>query len=701
MRPRLVRIASAWMFTAVLALPASGSAQQTGADLTPVTTVEGITEYQLDNGLRFLLFPDPSQPQITVNITYLVGSRHEGYGETGMAHLLEHLLFQGTPSHEDIPQELSERGAQPNGTTNVDRTNYYEVFPSSDENLEWALDLEADRMVNSYVSADDLSSEMTVVRNEMEAGENNPFGILVERLLSTGYLWHNYAHSTIGARADIENVPIERLQAFYRKYYQPDNALLVVAGDFDEALALDLIAENFGAIPAPDREGDNIIWPTYTREPAQDGERSVTLRRVGEVPVAMAMYHIPPGSHEDFAPVDVLRFVLGDSPSGRLYQAMVETGEATQAGSGAFQLAEAGPLLTFASLAPGGDVDAGLRLMNETVEGVLTAPITGDEVDRAKASMLNDINRAFNSSAGIALQLSEWTARGDWRLFFLHRDRVEAVTADDVNRVAQAYIKPGNRTVGRFIPTEAPDRAEIPGVPDVAAMVAGYTGREAIAQGEAFDPSPANVDARTVTYELPNGMEVALLPKDTRGDVAIVRLRLHFGDAESLTGRGTAAGMAGSLLMRGTEVRSRQDIQDELDRLQATGGVGGGPTIATGQFQTVRANVADVIRLMAEIARRPAFPESEFDIIKEQRIAALEESGTDPQALAQLELARIMDPRPTGHPDYTETIEEAVAALHATTIEEARAFYQEFWGPQGGNIVLVGDFDELDQPSRV
>jgi zinc protease len=695
MRPRIVQLVPSCVIATMLTLPAPAAAQA-GMDLQPVASVEGITEYQLDNGLRFLLFPDPSQPQITVNITYLVGSRHEGYGETGMAHLLEHLLFQGTPNHPDITQELSERGAQPNGTTSVDRTNYFEVFPASEDNLDWALDLESDRMVNSFVSQSDLTSEMTVVRNEMESGENNPVGILFERILSTSYLWHNYSHSTIGARADIENVPIERLQAFYRKYYQPDNALLVVAGDFDPALALDLVVEKFGAIPAPDRDIDNVLWPTYTREPIQDGERSVTLERVGEVPAALSVYHIPPGAHEDYAPTDILTFVLGDAPSGRLYQAMVETGLATQAGTQALQRAEAGSMLTFSILSAGADVDAGLRTMNKTVEGVLTSPVTGDEVERAKASRMNDINRAFTSSAGIALQLSEWAARGDWRLFFLHRDRIEAVTADDVNRVAQAYIKPSNRTVGRFIPTAIPDRAEIPDVPDVAAMVAGYTGREAVAQGEAFDPSPANIDSRTVTYELPNGMEVALLQKETRGDVAMIRMRLHFGDAESLMGRSTAGGMAGAMLMRGTEARTRQEIQDELDRLQATGGVGGTSTIANAQFQTVRANVNDVIRLMAELARRPSFPTSEFDIIREQRIAGLEESGTDPQVLAQLELARIMEPRPTGHPSYTETIEEAVAALQATTLEEAQAFYHDFWGPQNGKIVLVGDFDEAE-----
>ena len=695
MIPRFLRTAGAALVLSPVAATA-GSAQQSAADLEPIASVEGITEYTLDNGLRVLLFPDPSKPQITVNITYLVGSRHEGYGETGMAHLLEHLLFKGTPDHPDIMQELTERGAQPNGTTIFDRTNYFEIFNASADNLEWALDLEADRMVNSFVSADDLRSEMTVVRNEMEAGENNPLGILVERTLSTAYLWHNYGRSTIGARSDVENVPIERLQAFYRKYYQPDNAILIVAGNFDEQTALELVVDKFAPIPRPARTGADVIWPTYTREPTQDGERRVTLRRVGEVQFATSSYHVPPGSHPDYAAVDVLSFVLGDNPSGRLYRALVETQLATQAASAAFQLREAGPLLFYAATPPANDLQTVLQTMNETVQGVLTNPVTGAEVERAKASLLNNINLAFNSSAGIALQLSEWAAMGDWRLFFLHRDRIEAVTADDVNRVAHAYLKPDNRTVGLFYPTEAPDRAEIPPVPDIAAMVDGYEGREAVAQGEAFDPSPANIEARTVRYTLDNGMEVALLPKGTRGDQAIIRLRLHFGDEESLMGRGTAGGFAAAMLMRGTERRTRQEIQDELDRLRASGSVGGGPTIATGQFQTVRTTVADVLRLMGEIVREPGFPQSEFDVLKEQRLASIEESRSDPQALAQIALSRQMSDWPPGHPNYTETLDESAAAINAVTLEDARAFYRDFWGPQSGNVVVVGDFDEAE-----
>ena len=677
-------------------VPPALSPQAPVDGLEPIASVEGITEYRLDNGLRVLLFPDPSKPQITVNITYLVGSRHEGYGETGMAHLLEHLLFKGTPGHPDIMQELTERGAQPNGTTSLDRTNYFEIFPASTDNLEWALDLEADRMVNSFVRAEDLESEMTVVRNEMEAGENNPLGMLVQRTVSTAYLWHNYGNSTIGARADVENVPIERLRAFYRRYYQPDNAVLVVAGNFDGTEALRLIVEKFGSIPRPERTGDDVLYPTYTVEPVQDGERSVTLRRVGDVQHVVSVYHIPAGAHPDFAALDVLAFALGDSPSGRLYRALVETQLATAAASQARQLREAGQLLQLTVVPTDKDLLAVERTMNETVEGVVTEPVTEEEVQRAKGAILNDINRSFNSSAGIALQLSEWASMGDWRLFFLHRDRVEAVTAADVNRVARAYLKPANRTVGLFVPTEAPDRAEIPERPDVDALVGGYEGRAAVAEGEAFDPSPENVEARTIRYRLDNGMRVALLPKETRGDLAIVRMRLQFGDEAALAGRATAGALTGSMIMRGTERRSRQDIQDELDRLQASGAVGGGATTGSASFQTVRSSVADVIRLMAELAREPSFPPTEFDLVKEQRITGLQQARSEPQVRAQIALARAMEDRQPGHPSYTESIDESLELVSATTLGDVHAFYEDFWGPQSGNVVVVGDFDEAE-----
>ncbi|HVQ54441.1 MAG TPA: pitrilysin family protein, partial [Thermoanaerobaculia bacterium] len=342
-----------------------------------VTSVEGITEYRLSNGLRVLLFPDPTKPTITVNITYQVGSRSESYGETGMAHLLEHLVFKGTPNHKNIPQELTSHGARPNGSTWFDRTNYFETFGATDENLKWALDLEADRMINSYISKKDLDSEMTVVRNEFEMGENDPASILEERVLSTAFLWHNYGKSTIGAKADLENVPIDRLQGFYRTFYQPDNAVLLVAGKFDEAKTLELVNQTFGRIPKPTR----TLPAFYTLDPTQDGERAVTLQRVGDVQAIAAAYHVPSGTDASSGAVNLLEQVLTDTPSGRLYKALVETKKATSVGGYFMELHDPGFVIFNAEVRQDQDVNAAKTAFVQTLDAAAGAtPITKEEV---------------------------------------------------------------------------------------------------------------------------------------------------------------------------------------------------------------------------------------------------------------------------------------------------------------------------------
>ena len=340
---RNVRIVTA---IATLLLAAAAYSQSLPPGVQKVTAVEGITEYSLPNGLRILLFPDDSKPKLTVNITYMVGSRFEGYGETGMAHLLEHMNFIQTKTRTNIKKELVDHGAQMNGTTDYDRTNYYETVNSSDENLRWALDLEADRMVNTRIEKQLLDTEMTVVRNEFEMGENDPGNILYERMLETSYLWHAYGHPVIGNKSDIEKVPIENLAAFYRKYYQPDNALLTVAGKFDAAKALTWISEFFGKLPRPQR----TLEQPYTQEPAQDGERSITLRRVGDTQYVMSMYHTPAALHPDDAAVQVLGGVLGDVPSGRLYKALVDNKKAVGANMFTDELHDPGFIVATAQL---------------------------------------------------------------------------------------------------------------------------------------------------------------------------------------------------------------------------------------------------------------------------------------------------------------------------------------------------------------
>ncbi len=656
-----------------------------------VTSVEGITEYRLANGLRVLMFPDQTKQTITVNITYLVGSATENYGETGMAHLLEHLVFKGTPRHPNIPQELTAHGTRPNGTTWSDRTNYYETFAASDENLNWALDLEADRMVNSFIAKKDLDSEMTVVRNEFELGENSPFGVLLDRVMSTAYLWHNYGKTTIGARSDIENVSIDRLQAFYKTYYQPDNAVLLIAGKFDEAKTLGLVDKYFSPIPRPSRPLPKI----YTAEPTQDGERSVTLRRIGDTQLVQALYHVPSGSHPEFAAVDILTQVLGDTPSGRLHKTLVEGKKASSIFGFGFQWKDPTLVLFGAEVRQGDSLDAAKDTLLQTVESIGTNPPTKEEVERARAQLLKNIDLALNNSDQVGLTLSEYIGAGDWRLFFLHRDRLRKVTTEEVVQAASKYFKPSNRTLGLFIPTAKPDRAEIPPTPDLTATLKDYKGDATVAAGEAFDPSPANIESRTLRSDA-GGIKMALLPKKTRGGKVVVQMTLRYGDEKSLLNRGTAAQMAGSMLMRGTINHTRQQIQDELDRLKARMNVSGGATQAQVSIETTRENLPAVMRLAAEVLREPAFPADEFEQLKRQNLAAIEEQKSEPIQMAFTTYSRHLGPYPKGDVRYIKTTEENIADLNAVTLEQAKQFYQDFYGASNATMSVIGDFDDKE-----
>src|SRR5215470_530337 len=435
-------------------------------------SIEGVTEYRLANGLRILLIPDPSIDTMTVNVTYLVGSRQEGYGETGMAHLLEHLMFRGTKRFPDIKAAYQQRGVRYNGSTSYDRTNYFGTFPASEQTLAYVLAAEADRMVNAPIARKDLDAEMTVVRNEFESGENSAFSVLRERMAASAYLWHNYGNAIIGARSDIENVPIERLRAFYVNYYQPDNAVVLISGKIDESAALRLAQKSFGPLRKPSRK----LIGTYTVEPTQDGERTVTLRRSGDVQIVSALYHVPPGTHPEYAAIDVLVALLNNVPGGRLHKALVETGIASSIFGTERQLREAGFAYFGASLRQDASIDAARDALLGVLESFATKPATEEEVDLARRRLLNDIELTLADSRELTMALSEVAGMGDWRILFLYRDRLKQVTAADVQAAATRYLKGSNRTLGMFIPTSSPDRAEIPPVPDLAVALKDYRG---------------------------------------------------------------------------------------------------------------------------------------------------------------------------------------------------------------------------------
>lgn len=656
-----------------------------------VATVEGITEYKYKNGARLLLFPDPSASTVTVNMTVFVGSRHEGYGETGMAHLLEHMLFKGSKNYPNCDKLLAGLGADYNGTTWVDRTNYFETMPATDANLETAIKFEADRLVNCFVKREDLVTEMTVVRNEFESGENNPENILSQRMYATAFEWHNYGKSTIGNRSDIERVPIENLQAFYKKFYQVDNVMVIIAGKFDPAKALKYVTENFGTLKAPARELTN----TYTEEPPQDGERSVILRRVGKVPVVATIYHIPAAAHPDHPALEILGGVLGDAPAGRLYKKLVETKKATKVGDDTTAWHDPGVIELSAVVGDKVDPMEVKDVLIDVAESIAKNPVTKDEVDRQVKKYLSRREQSLAKSARIAIELSEWAGAGDWRLLFLHRDGVAKVTADDVNRVAAKYLISSNRTTGVFIPTKDPVRTTVPETPDVVALVKDYKGGKAQAQGEAFDVSPKNLDARVKTFELPGGLKVALLSKKTRGEAVIGKFNLHYGNEKSLKDAVTSSGFVGSMMTRGTEKKTRQEIQDQLDKLSSSLQVGSSLGGLSVSMQTKRDQLPALLELTREVLREPTFPAAEFDTIRRQYRQGLEKNMTDPQQLAVQALRRKLGAN--YGPDnirYVPTIQEAIDRVDKLTVADVVKLYQEQVAPMAGEIVMIGDFDE-------
>ncbi len=653
-------------------------------------TVEGITEYQLDNGVRFLLFPDPSSSTVTINLTVLVGSRHEGYGETGMAHLLEHMLFKGSLKFPLPDKLLTARGADYNGTTWVDRTNYYETMPASDDNLEFGIRLEADRLVNCFIKREDLAKEMTVVRNEFEIGENDPEGILSQRMMAIAYEWHNYGKSTIGNRADIERVPIDRLHDFYKKYYQPDNIVLAVAGKFDEKKAVDLITAHFGAIPRPKRK----LELTYTEEPAQDGERTVTLRRVGKFAVAAVMYHIPAAAHEDFAPLEVLEDILTNAPSGRLYKALVDSKKATQVSGSASTWHDPGLIEIAARVSDKVAPEEVRDILLQQIETIAANPVSAEEVERSKQRLKAIRERAMTKSKSMCIELSEWAGTGDWRLLFVHRDRVAQVKSDDVSRVARKYLTKNNRTVGLFLPTDQAARATIPAGPPVLDLVKDYKGGKGIAMGEVFDPTPANIENRVKRVQLASGVQAALLPKKTRGETVVGRLVLHFGNDQSLKGYTTACNFLGPLMMRGTEKSTRQQIQDRIDKLEAKLNASSRPGELTFAWEAKRATLPAVLDLLGEILRSPAFPDKEFDVLKRNQKQSIEKMMADPQGQAFQTLMRKLHPYAKDDIRYVPSFEEALVRLEKTTREHVARLYAEQVGGDAGELALVGDFDE-------
>ena len=420
----------------------------------PAAAADDVLEATLDNGLRVLLLEDHRSPVASFQVWYRVGSRNERPGATGLAHLLEHMMFKGTATYGPrMFATLVERnGGQDNAFTSQDYTSYFENIAS--DKIDLLITLEADRMRNLLLDPKEFQSERMVVMEERRfRTEDDPEGFLGEELSAIAFLAHPYRSPIVGWMEDLRRLSVEELRAFYRTYYVPNNALVVAVGDFKAPDLLEKIRQTFGMIPrAPDPP------PVQVVEPKQNGERRVTVRKEAQLPLVFVGYHVPNYASKDAPALELLSTILSEGRSSRLYRRLVHEQQIALNAGGDYSYFSTDPNLFwfFATGQSGQSPEALERALMREVEQLKSEPVSETELERAK----NQIEASFvfreDSVYSRASLLARFELIGGWRLERAFVPAIRAVTAEDLQRVARTYFPDERRNVGVLIPVPPP-----------------------------------------------------------------------------------------------------------------------------------------------------------------------------------------------------------------------------------------------------
>lgn len=719
--------------------------QNTGLEKIQSDPASGIAEYKLkSNGLQVLLAERHHSPIVTVMVVYHVGSRNEAVGYTGSTHFLEHMMFKGTAKHDPkkgtgIDDVLKPLGGINNATTSYDRTNYYEILPA--QYLGTALELEADRMRNELLRKDDHDSEMTVVRNELERNEDDPGRLLDINLFSHAFVAHPYHHPVIGWRSDVENVPIERLRRFYNEFYYPNNATLVVIGDFQTPQALQLISKYFSVVPASPAP----FPPVYTTEPPQEGERRFIVQRGEDLPKVVLGFHIPKATDKDTYALEVAASLLGDDrkQSSRLYKSLVDPGLVSDVYAYNYSLKDPSLFTLLATATPDTPSEKIESILFDQAQGLAHNAITPVELEKAKKSVWKRMRLETADPMGLNGQLAEAIAIADWRWWVNLEANIKAVTADDVKRVAEKYFVKRNETVGYYYPTKKPASNEpaTPSTPPGASSLLDVPASYVVAQAPAdtnIKPTASSVgspaassvgsgDIRTETTVnavgskdmhtettvntvsstatssthasiasqvqkkvLANGMTILVLPMPGSKVVSIAG-KIKAGDYFHPPGIYSIPDFVADMLDKGSEHWTKDALAQQLETMGTTLDFGAGHFSLDFQSDLVTEDVPQYMALLSDTLQRPTFANSELDKEKKQHLADITAATTDADQVAANAFYRAVYKPNCVY--YQQPFNEQMSEVSKVTVDGLKAFHKAHVNPANTVLAVVGDIE--------
>jgi len=662
-----------------------------------VQTLDGIEEYRLkSNGLGILLMPNEGLPVATVMVTYKVGSRNEVTGTTGATHILEHMMFKGTERFNsadgsDYSSQMERIGARSNATTWFDRTNYYATMPS--EYVPMTVELEADRMRGLLIREEDLASEMTVVRNEYERGENSPVRTLIKELFATAYMAHPYSHPTIGWRSDIESTSVEKLRKFYDIYYWPENAVITVIGGFDKAATLEAIATHYGKVPT----APHAIPAVETSEPEQLGPRRVTIRRAGQVGVVMVGFKVAEGRDEDWAALTLLQQILGADKTGRLYRALEDNGKASATFTFAPQLHDPGLFIFGAYLTPEASHDEVEAIILDEIDSLISGGVDADELARAKSVIKASTVYGRDGPYAIADEINEAIAMGDWSAYINLPKAIQSVPAEALQEVAAKYLVEQSSTTGWFVPevvnTLSASAHAMPGPnyyrdPALFGELYNEAATGALS-GDSTTKSVVDFSSQMQRAEI-GGIELVAIDMPIDNVVSFIG-SIAAGESLSPDDAPMLASLTAAMLDKGTTSQDRFQIAEKLDTLGADIGFSSGSQSLNFAGKFLRTDAGSVLQILADQLRNPAFDAEVLQSLKSRQQAGLLQAIDNPDYRASALLSRLLYPE--DHINYSTPIKALIADLEATTVEDLAAFHQAHYGAESMTLIFAGDID--------